>query len=149
MLWNQQHWRYIHYILIPSEPEHFCLDKLIAEALPLLEAPTVVRSVYLYKLLCGVNIDCSWSPNAPPLRACLRQETRKTLKELCEGSFVVYAPVRSVVRMPWAAQITEMDGCNCDLPPNRQPFLSHYGELQYADVSSPVNKDTGSQFGLV
>jgi len=40
MLWNRQHCSYLHYVLIPSEPEHFSLDKLITEALQLLEAPT-------------------------------------------------------------------------------------------------------------
>jgi len=59
MLWNQQHWSYLHYVLIPSEPQHFCFDKHIPEALPLLEAPPAVRSVHLYKLLCGVTFDRS------------------------------------------------------------------------------------------
>jgi hypothetical protein len=56
MLWNQQHSSYLHYVLIPSEPETFTFDWLIPEALPLLEAPPVVRLVDLYKLLCGVTL---------------------------------------------------------------------------------------------
>jgi len=51
MLRNRQHWSYFHYVLIPSEPEHFCLEKLIRDAIPLLEAPPLIRMVHLYKLL--------------------------------------------------------------------------------------------------
>ena len=32
---------------------------------------------------------------------------------------------------------------------NRPPFLGHYGDLHYADVSLLLNKNVGSQFGLV
>jgi hypothetical protein len=59
MLWNQQLRRYLHNILTPSEPEPFYLDKLIPEALPLMEAPPVVCLVHLYKLLCDVTF-CSF-----------------------------------------------------------------------------------------
>jgi len=52
---NQQHRSYLQYVLIPSEPEHFCLDRPIPETLPLLEAPPVVRLAPLQKLLCGVT----------------------------------------------------------------------------------------------
>jgi len=103
-------------VLIPSEPEHFSFDKLITEALPLLEALPAVRSVHLYKLLCGVTFDRSSSSNAFPLRVCLRKETEKTLMELCEGSCVVYAPVGCGVRRTSAAQVRAMDECDCDLP---------------------------------
>ena len=85
MLLNQQHLSYLHYVLIPSEPEHFCLDKFITEALSLLEAPPVVRLVHLYKLLCGVTFDRSSYSNALLLRVCLRQEIGKTRMEQCEG----------------------------------------------------------------
>jgi hypothetical protein len=54
---NQQHWSYRHYV-IHSEQLLFCLDKLIPEALPLLEAPPVVCLVHL-KLLCGFTFDRS------------------------------------------------------------------------------------------
>jgi len=27
-----KHRNHLHYVLIPSEPEHFCLDKIISEA---------------------------------------------------------------------------------------------------------------------
>jgi len=75
---DQQYQSYLHYVLIPSEPEHFYLDKLIPEALPLLEAPPAVRLVHLYKLLCGGTFGHSSSSNALPLTVCLRQETVKT-----------------------------------------------------------------------
>ena len=87
MLWNRQHWSYLHYVVITSEPEHFFLDKLITDALPLLEAPTAVRSVHLYKLQCGVTFDRSSSSNDLPVSACLWQKTGKTIMEQCEGSF--------------------------------------------------------------
>jgi hypothetical protein len=50
------------------------LDKLIAEALPLPEAPLAVRSVHLYKLLCGGTLDRS-SSNALPKNEIPKQET--------------------------------------------------------------------------
>jgi len=45
--------------------------------------------------------------------------------------------------------ITEMDGCDYDLPLNRPPFLGHYGELHRAYTSLPLNKNAVSQFYLV
>ena len=116
ILWNQQHWSYLHYVLIPSEPEHFSLDKFIPEALPLLKANPAGRLVHLYKLLCGLTFDRSSSSNALPLRVCLRHETGKTRKERCEGSFVIDAPVERCVRATLSAQVRAMDGCDCDLP---------------------------------
>ena len=74
------------------------MDKLIPEALPLLEAPLVVRLVHLYKLLCGVTFDRSLSSQALALRMCLRQETGKTRMEECEKSFVADALVEYGVR---------------------------------------------------
>jgi len=61
------------------------MDKFITEALPLLEAPPAVRSVHLYKLLCGVNFDRSSSSNALPLRVCLGQETGKNVMDPLRG----------------------------------------------------------------
>jgi len=69
------------------------LDKLISEVLPLPEAPPVVRSVHLYKLLCGVIFDHSSSSNTLPLRECLWQKTGKTIMEQFEGSFLGDATV--------------------------------------------------------
>jgi hypothetical protein len=77
MLWNQQHSDYLHYVLIPSEPEHFTLDKLIPEALPLLEALPVVRLVHLYKLLGGVTFDRSSSSNVFTSQSVHRAENSK------------------------------------------------------------------------
>jgi len=86
------------------------LDKLIPEALPLLEAPPAVRSVRLCKLLCGVTFDRSSFSNALPVRVCLRQETGKTRMERCEGSFVVDAPVERGVRATLSAQVVASAG---------------------------------------
>jgi hypothetical protein len=110
MLLNQQHSSYLHYVLIPSEPEHFTFDKLIPEELPLLEAPPVVRLVHLYKLLCGGTFDRSSSSNVLPLRVCLRQKTGKTRIEPCEGSFVADAPAECGVGPTSAAQVGQCTG---------------------------------------
>jgi hypothetical protein len=123
------------------------LDKLIAEALPLPEAPTAVRSVHLYKLLCGGTLDRSYS-NALPNRAFLRQETGKTSMERCEGGFVPEAPAECGVRPTSATQIGPSAGVRCDLPRNRQSFLGRYSELCQAHVSLLLNKIAGSHFGL-
>ena len=136
-------------MLIPSEPEHFCLDKLIPEALPLLEAPPAVRLVHLYKLLCGGTFDRSSSSNALPLTVCLRQETVKTGMQHCEGSFVVDAPAECAVRPTSAVQVELSAVVLCDLPRNRPPFLGHYGELHYAHVSLFLNKNFDSLFEIV
>ena len=111
MLWNQQHQSYLHYVLIPSEPEPFCLDKLIPEALPRLEAPPVVWLVHLYKLLCGVTFDRSSSSNVSPHREFLRQETVKTGTEQCEWSFMADQPSEFGVRPTSAAALGQVQGC--------------------------------------
>ena len=126
-------------MLTPSEPEHFCLDKLIPEALPLPEATPVVRFVHLYKLLCGGTFDRSSSSNALPLTVCLRQETVKTGMQQREGSFVADAPAECAVRPTSAVQVGPSSEVRCDLPRNRPPFLNHYGELNHKV----------SQFGFV
>ena len=113
----------LHYLLIPSEPEHFTLDNLIPEALPLLEAPPAVRSVHLYKLLRGVTFDRSSSPNALPLTVCLRQETGKTGMEQCAGSFVGDAPAECGVGATSATQVGPSSGVRCDLPRDRPAFF--------------------------
>ena len=92
MLWNQQHQSYLHYVPIPSEPEPFCSDKPIPEALPLPEAPPAVRLVHLYKLLCGGSADCASPANGLPVRGILMQEKGKTRLEPGGGRFVVDAP---------------------------------------------------------
>ena len=81
----QQHRSYLQYVLILSEPEPLCLDKLIAETLPLLEAPPVVCLVHLQKLLCGVTFDCSSSSNASPLIVLLRQGVKKLARSSEKG----------------------------------------------------------------
>ena len=103
--------KFLRYVLIPSEPEHFCLVKLIPEALPLLEATPVVRSVRLYKLLCGVSFGRSSFSNALPLTVSLRQEKGKTRTEHCEGRFVADAPVDYDVCPTSAAQVHQANGC--------------------------------------
>jgi hypothetical protein len=125
MLWNQQHSSYLHYVLIPSEPEHFTFDKLIPEALQLLEAPSVVRLVHLYKLLCGVTFDSSSSSNALTLRVFLRQETGKTRIEPCEGCFVTETAVECGLPATSAAKLGPSSGVRCNLPRNRPAFLGH------------------------
>jgi hypothetical protein len=79
MLLNQQHSNYLHYVLIPSEPEHFTFDKFIPEALPLLEAPPVARLVHLYKLLHGVSFARSSSSKVLPLIVSLREEKKQEI----------------------------------------------------------------------
>jgi hypothetical protein len=135
---NQQHWSYLHYVLIPSEPEHICLDKLIAEALPLLEAPPAVRSVHLYKLLCGGTSDRFSSSNDFPIRAFLRQETGKTNIEKCDGRFVTDPPAECGVRPTSAAQFG----------PNARGTL--WFVTQQTHISWPLGElhDTGSKFGF-
>jgi hypothetical protein len=71
---NQQYSIYFHDVLIPSEKEHFCLNKLIVEAFSLLEAPPAVRLVHLQKL-CDVTFDRSSSSNALNFKVFLSQET--------------------------------------------------------------------------
>jgi hypothetical protein len=143
MLWSQQHQSYLRDVLIPSEPEHFCWDKLNPEALPLLESPTIVRLVHLYKLLCGVTFGSSSSSNALPLRVCLRQETVKIRMQQCEGSFVTDAPAECAVRPTSTTQVGPSARLRNDLRRNRQPFLGHYGELHHADFSLFLNKIVG------
>ena len=121
------------------------MDKLIAEILPLLEAPTAVRSVHLYKLLCGVTFDRSSSSNDLPLSAFLGQETGKTRMEQCEGSFGAEPPAECGVRPTSAAQVWSSAGVRCDLP-HTTPY---YGEMFHTDVRVLVNKIASSQFGLV
>jgi len=98
------------------------LDKLIPEALPLLEAPPVVRLVHLYKLLCGVNFDRSSSSNALPLRVCLRQETEK---KNWHGavSFVADTSVDYGVSPTSAENFGPSAVVRYDLPRKRPPFL--------------------------
>jgi hypothetical protein len=124
------------------------LDKLIAEALPLLEAPPAVRLVHLCKLLCGGILDRSYS-NALPIRAFLRQETGKTSMERFEGSFVADAPPECGVRPISAAQVGPSEAVSIDLSRNRPTFLQYDDELHHAQVSLLLNKKDGSQFGLV
>jgi len=143
MLWKQQHQSYLHYVLIPSEPEPFCLDKLIPEELPLLEAPPVVRLVHLYNLLCGVTFDRSPTSNVLPLRVCLRQETGTIGIEQSERTFVADAPAEFGVRPTSAAQVRPSAGMCCDLPCNRTPFLCYYGELHHSHDSLLINKIVG------
>ena len=130
-------------MLIPSEPEHFCLDKLIPETLPLLEAPPAVRLVHLYMLLCGGTFDRSSSSNALPLTVCLRQETVKIGMQQCEGSFVADEPDECAVWQTSAVQVGPSAGVRCDLPSLRPAFLGHYGELHHVDISLPLNKIVG------
>jgi len=82
--------------MIPSEPEHFCLDKLIPEAFPLLVAPPVVCLVHLQKLLCGVILYRSSPSNALPIRVFLGQETGQNRIEPCEGITVVQVHISAL-----------------------------------------------------
>jgi hypothetical protein len=124
------------------------LDNLIAEALPLPEAPPAVRSVHLYKLLCGGTLDRS-SSNDLPIRAFLREETGKTSMERCEGSFVTVAPAECGVWSTSAAQVAPSEGVRIDLPRIRPPFLGYDDELNHTHESILLNENAGSQFGLV
>ena len=99
------------------------MDKLIPEALPLLEAPPVVRLVHLYKLLCSVNFDRSSSSKDLPLRAYLRHETGKTRIESCEESFVTDEPAECGVRPTSAAKFGQSAGVRFDFPRNRPASL--------------------------
>ena len=101
--------------MLQLKTEHFCLDKLIPEALPLPEAPPAVRLVHLYKLLCGGTFDRSSPSNALPLTVCLRQETVKTGIEQCEGSFVADAPAECAVWPTSAVQVGPSAEVRCDL----------------------------------
>ena len=69
------------------------MGKINLEALPLLEAPSVVRLVHLQKLLCGLTVDCSSSSKASLLKIFFGQEIEKIRMEPCDGSFVAHAPV--------------------------------------------------------
>ena len=111
----QQHRSYLQYVLILSEPEPLCLDKLIAETLPLLEAPPVVCLVHLQKLLCGVTVDCSSSLNNLPLKVLFRQETRNIPMVPCVWSFVADAPAECGGWPTSAAQVLPSARVCCDL----------------------------------
>jgi hypothetical protein len=114
------------------------LDKLIAEALPLPEAPPAVRSVHLYKLLCDGTLDRS-SSNALPIRAFLMEETGKTSKERCEGSIVTDASAECGVRSTSAAKVAPSAGVRIDLSRNRPTFLQYDEELRHEHVSILLN----------
>jgi hypothetical protein len=79
----------------------------------------------------------------------LRQETVKTPIEQCEGSVVAEAPVEYGVWPTSAEQDGPSSRMRCDLPLNRPIFLGLYDELHHADVSVILNKNAGSQFGVV
>jgi hypothetical protein len=85
------------------------LGKLIAEALPLPEAPPAVRSVHLYKLLCGGNLDRSYS-NALLIMAFLREETGKTRKQ-GDGSLVADSRAKCGLPPTSAASFGQIQGC--------------------------------------
>jgi hypothetical protein len=125
------------------------LDKLIAGVLPLPETPPAVRSVNLYKLLCGGTFDRSSSSNASPLSAFLRQGTGKTIMEQCEGSFVTDAPAECGVRPNGPHRLGQVQGVRYDLSRNRPTFLGYDDELHHPHASLLPNKKDGSQFGLV
>jgi len=100
------------------------LDKLIPEALPLLEAPPVVRSVHLNMLLRGVTFICSSSANALPLSVFLGQGRVKTHMKLCVEIFETDSPVERGVWSNSAAKVGPSAGVRCDLPRSR-PHFSH------------------------
>ena len=125
------------------------MDKLIPDALPLFEAPPVVRLVHLYKLLCAISFDRFSSSNALPLRAFLKQETGKPSMEPCEGSFVADATTECGVQPISPSKFGPSARMRFDLQLNRPPFLGHYKELHHADVSLIINNNADSQLGLV
>jgi len=149
LLPNLQYWIYFHDLLIPSESEQFCFNKLIAEAFSLLEAPPVVRLIHLQKLPCGVTFDHYSCSNALNLRVFLSQETWKSPHTAVSWSFVADAPVECVVLRTSAANVQPSARVRCHLPRNTSPFLGHYGELHHADVSLLLNKTAGPKFGPV
>ena len=59
------------------------------------------------------------------------------------------APVECGVWPTLAAQVGPIALVCCDLPSNRPIFLGLYDELHHAEVSVILNKNAGSQFGLV
>jgi hypothetical protein len=115
------------------------LDKLIAEALPLPEAAPAVRSVHLYKLLCGGTLGRSYS-NDLIFRAFLREDTGKTSKEQCEGSFVTDAPAECGVRSTSDAQFGSNKAVRCDLPRNRPAFLGFRRTVSRRILIAPKQK---------
>jgi hypothetical protein len=64
-------------VSILSEPELFCLDKLIPEALPLMGAPVVVRLVHLYRLLWDVSFYPSHTFKRFPSQGVLKAGKKK------------------------------------------------------------------------
>ena len=86
------------------------MDKLIPEALPLLEKPPVVRLVHLYKLLRGVTFACSLSSNALTFRVFLGQERVKTPMKTCVEIFETDAPVERGVWSTSAAKLGRSAG---------------------------------------
>ena len=124
--------------MIPSEPEHFCLDKLIPEAFPLLVPPPVVRLVHLQKLLCGVILYRSSPSNALPisvLRAGNRTKSHRAVRGVHKGAGSQFGPVnRSNAKRHLRNSVREFyDQTSCN--PNYKVALSpsagasHYHEL--------------------
>ena len=150
MLWNKQNRGYLHDVLIPSEPQHFCLDKLIPEALPLLEAPPLFRLVHLYKLLCGGTFYTSHTFKHFTYRSVPKAGKGKHTHTAIWGEFCGWRTCGGRARPTWAVQVgPRRTGLQWQKKLNRPPFLGHYGELHHADVSLLLNKNAGLHFRLV
>jgi hypothetical protein len=125
---------------IPSEQVPFCLDKLITEAIPLLEEPPVVCLVHLYKLLCGVTFDRSHIFKCCNSQGVVKAgNSKKNLMDYCVRSFVSDTPVECSVWPRTAANFGPRTGLRFDLPLNRPPFLGEYDELHNVDIPLLLN----------